>query len=221
MFTLQDIQNNRVWIIGDTHFGHDGIVHHSFRAGWQLHGSPSYERHNAELVQHWNERVSPNDFVLHVGDVARSPEAVERWCAHLHGRVFVIPGNHDDRDTLDKLREIGWTVIKSLRIEWEGPVNTRSPKQGMARITADCTHYPLTMLPKGHVNFHGHTHGNPSGTTGHRHWDFSMENTGGYPRPLRHCLDKGVWMVHAPKSGKDRSKAEAAVLVELNRNVLK
>ncbi len=222
MFTLQDIRNNKVWVIGDTHFGHDGIVRHSFRPGWDLHGNHDFRRHNQWQVKRWNERVRPHDWVLHLGDVARSPQAVDEWCADLNGHVVVIPGNHDDRQTLERLGEIGWHIIESLRIEWEGPINPRVKKAQIAHVSALCTHYPLGSLQRGQVNLHGHTHGNPSGVRGARHIDLSSENTYGYPRPLKDVLDKSVWLVHGQgKAGKDRSRAEAAVLAELERNVLR
>jgi calcineurin-like phosphoesterase family protein len=221
MFSIEDIKADRVWGIGDTHFGHNGIVIHCQRPGWTRWGHHDFERHNQLQVDAINERVAPSDHVLHFGDVARDAESVERWCSQLNGQYTVLKGNHDDQETLDALRELGWTVLDALTIEWTGPVSERSPKAGRASITARCTHWPLTRVSGNEVNFHGHTHGNPSGVTTLHHVDMSADATWGFPRLLKSKLNHGVWLRHATGAGKDMSRFEAKIRSALEANVIR
>lgn len=51
---------------------------------------------DAELIRRGNQAVAPTDVVLHLGDVALGPIAESLpLTAQLHGRKFLVPGNHD------------------------------------------------------------------------------------------------------------------------------
>ena len=51
---------------------------------------------NAELIRRWNDTVRPDEVVLHLGDVALGPiEESITLTRQLHGRRFLVPGNHD------------------------------------------------------------------------------------------------------------------------------
>lgn len=51
---------------------------------------------NREMVQLWNETVSPGDTVYHLGDFAlASADRIEELLAGLNGYKILILGNHD------------------------------------------------------------------------------------------------------------------------------
>ena len=78
------------FVTSDTHFSHARIS--------ELAGRPfsSVEEMDDELLRRWNETVAPGDTVLHLGDVALgSIQHSLPLTAGLHGRRFLVPGNHD------------------------------------------------------------------------------------------------------------------------------
>lgn len=74
----------------DLHLGHARIC--------ELAGRPfaSVREHDDELVRRWNEVVHEGDEVVVLGDLAMGTleESLAR-VAELHGRKYLIPGNHD------------------------------------------------------------------------------------------------------------------------------
>lgn len=80
-----------IWVISDTHFGHDNIIKYCNRPF-----SDAKEMDEA-LVENWNKTVKDGDIVYHLGDVyfgerGRSVLLSER----LKGRKRLILGNHDN-----------------------------------------------------------------------------------------------------------------------------
>lgn len=85
-----------VYVIGDHHFGHENILLPEYdNRGKDF---PDIETHDHELVQQWNWKVSPDDTVIHFGDLSfLDPEATIHLCRMLHGKIILINGNHDRR----------------------------------------------------------------------------------------------------------------------------
>lgn len=80
----------RVWFTSDTHFGHEGIIKYCERP------FASVSDMDTELIRRWNERVSPEDTIYHMGDFSfcgliRTREIL----AQLNGRKILVQGNHD------------------------------------------------------------------------------------------------------------------------------
>lgn len=78
---------NRVYVIGDTHFGHRKVI--EFRP-W-----PTVEEHDRELVERWNATVRKDDTVWHLGDVCLGGRDKLAIVAALNGRKKLVLGNHD------------------------------------------------------------------------------------------------------------------------------
>lgn len=80
----------------DTHFGHARII--------ELCDRPfkDVDHMNAEIVKRWNEVVSPDDTVYHLGDVALGAisDSLPR-VGELNGYKILVEGNHD-RPFMDK-----------------------------------------------------------------------------------------------------------------------
>ncbi len=131
------LKQNRTFIIADTHFGHENIIKYCQRPFTNV------EQMDRVMIHNWNEVVSDNDLVYHLGDFAlangnRVIELIER----LNGEIILIRGNHDRSGTARFLSYGFKEVHKRLDI-------------GKYILT----HVPLPILPEGKVNIHGHVHG--------------------------------------------------------------
>ena len=87
---------NDIWIVSDTHFGHenmlrftDGVTGNLVRPGFA-----SVEDMDEHMIQRWNSVVRPGDKVYHLGDVyiGDGHKALKR----LNGHKRLILGNHDN-----------------------------------------------------------------------------------------------------------------------------
>lgn len=132
-----------IFFTSDTHFGDS--------RGLRIDRRPyrSVAEHDAVLVARWNETVSPDDEIWHLGDFAsgRRPERIGELLRTLHGRKHLVIGNNDGAATIG---EPGWQSV-----------------QHYAELTIDETalvlcHYPFrtwNRMGRGAVNLHGHSHG--------------------------------------------------------------
>ncbi len=159
------------WVIGDTHWGHARLV--------ELAGRPA--NHDRLMLERWREVVGPADGVLHVGDVCWRREWLDE-IAGLSGRVYLVPGNHDQRrSTMDRLAAEGWQIGGPFRFQhcgWDVVVTHRpvaSPALRRGRL--------LTRT----LNVHGHVHHKPSPSR--RHINVSAEALDYRPARLLELVD--------------------------------
>ena len=133
-----------VFLISDTHFGHEKTCTVFKREdGSPLRPFASAEEMNEEMIRRWNDRVRPTDKVYHLGDVV-----INRRYLHvldrLNGDKVLIKGNHDIfklEDYTRYFRDIrGYHVMNGMILS-HIPVHTDS----LARFGA---------------NIHGHLHAN-------------------------------------------------------------
>jgi calcineurin-like phosphoesterase family protein len=84
-----------VFLVSDTHFGHQGVCHFMRADGvTKLRPWDTAEEMDEEMIKRWNERVRPNDKVYHLGDVVINRKALGTL-ARLNGDKVLIRGNHD------------------------------------------------------------------------------------------------------------------------------
>ncbi len=97
-----------IWLISDTHFGHENII------GYCGRPFANAAEMDEAMVERWNAAVKPSDKVYHLGDVTMKKQglAVVR---SLHGRKRLIRGNHDIFDTKDYLAA-GFQEILGVRV---------------------------------------------------------------------------------------------------------
>ena len=79
------------YYIADNHFFHEGI---NFRMDHR--GFKAVELMNEYMIEKWNSRVRRNDEVVILGDfsIGRAEETND-ILSKLHGRLYMICGNHD------------------------------------------------------------------------------------------------------------------------------
>jgi len=83
------------WVVSDTHFGHESVCTKFTKAdGSPLRPYANAEEMNEIMVQRWNDRVRPDDRVLHLGDVVINKKFLPIM-DRLNGVKDLLLGNHD------------------------------------------------------------------------------------------------------------------------------
>lgn len=164
------------FVTSDTHFSHARIS--------ELADRPfsTVEEMDAELIRRWNDVVTPESIVLHLGDLALGPiaESLPRT-SRLHGRRLLVPGNHDrvspatqSKRAIERFQPMyeaaGWEIL---------PEVIEGTRHGYRLIAS---HYPYagdsqeqdrhtSHRPRwddGIPLIHGHTHARDHGPNGHQ-----------------------------------------------------
>ena len=95
------------YIISDTHFGHENI---------KTYEPVRKDYDDERLIQLWNETITPEDEVLHLGDFAFKSNG---WvmAKRLNENITLLKGNHDFKKGRNALRELGFVrIIESIDI---------------------------------------------------------------------------------------------------------
>lgn len=137
----------RVWLISDTHFGHENLYHFVTYDG-VTRVRPQFQHANEAdefMFDKWNELVRPEDHIYHLGDVAMNIAPYVHRIHSLPGHKRLILGNHDKGKTQEYIA-CGFEKIMASRF-WD-------------RKIAILTHIPIYPdgIRKGGINIHGHIH---------------------------------------------------------------
>lgn len=84
----------KTFLIADLHFGHEGVCHFLNQYGNPLRPFLTAEEMDEEIIERWNKKVSPNDKVYVLGDVAMSRKHIST-IGRCNGTKVLIKGNHD------------------------------------------------------------------------------------------------------------------------------
>jgi len=146
------------WIISDTHFFHENI-------GKYCNSSENWQD---LIVKNWNDLISPNEPVLHLGDFALGKKSnFELLTSMLNGRLFLIRGNHDRLSKAYCAAHSVTLVKDSLPVEFGN------------EIKLVFSHCPIVPLSEGIINIHGHIHNVPpppeGSNLGPNHINMSVE----------------------------------------------
>ncbi len=154
-----------IYLWADTHFNHEGILHHTKRPWATVEGM------NYALVQRWNARVkNESDDVWFLGDFGfHAPtkpgtDDLGELFWRLRGRKHLVVGNHDEKNQ------------QVLRLPWESVERLVMVKHQGTR--AVLCHYPLESwngMHYGTLHFHGHCHGTLRRLVPHR-FDVGVES---------------------------------------------
>ena len=130
------------FLVSDTHFGHLGVCKFLSKDGvTKLRPWDNPQDMDEEMIKRWNETVSPQDKVYHLGDVAINKKALP-ILHRLNGDKVLIKGNHDIfklHDYTPYFRDIrAYHVMNKMIL----------------------SHVPVHDSQKGRfvANIHGHTH---------------------------------------------------------------
>ncbi len=144
--------SRNIWVISDTHFGHENILTFKNKDGSRMRDFSSVDEMNQVMVDRWNETVKPGDKVYHLGDVFfGSKEKFKSLWPKLNGSKRLIVGNHDDIKFLSSGGMFQKVQLWRVFTEF-GLILTHVPvhQSGLTRDRG--------VL----LNVHGHIHSNPS-----------------------------------------------------------
>ena len=80
------------YYIGDLHFGHANVI------GFDNRPFSDVDEMDRGLIENWNSRITKNDQVYILGDVAFHNEKPYSWyLSQLKGQKHLIVGNHDGK----------------------------------------------------------------------------------------------------------------------------
>lgn len=157
----------KVWFTSDLHFSHPSILYfHPERrmaAGITMEDlekdkKAATEKHDQWLIGRWNDTVDKRDFVYILGDLCLgNRERTEYVLQHLHGRKFLIRGNHDKscnglENYFQWVGDIKEAKFNHNQYKFIDPAET---------FCVEMCHYPMVSWnrrPHGTVHLHGHCH---------------------------------------------------------------
>jgi calcineurin-like phosphoesterase family protein len=125
-----------IYIISDTHFGHENIIKYSSRP------FANAAEMDEAMVANWNAVVKPSDHVYHLGDVAMRAQHLDAVMPRLNGHKRLVRGNHD--------------IFKTKKyLKWFEEIHGMRVMDNML-----FTHVPIHpgSLGRFRANVHGHTH---------------------------------------------------------------
>jgi len=147
-----------IWIISDTHFFHVNVGRYCNRPdNWQ-----------ELIIKNWNDLISPEDTVLHLGDFAFGKRSnFDLLTEELHGKIILIRGNHDRLGRV-RYESRGVTIVNE-------PIYVELNK----KMKIVFSHWPVVPLEEDWINLHGHIHNNPpppeGSSLGQSHINMSVE----------------------------------------------
>jgi calcineurin-like phosphoesterase family protein len=157
----------KTYITSDLHFSHQNIKKFCPESRARFGDVPEM---NDQMIQEWNDVVTPEDTVYILGDVAFcQAQLAVAIIEQLNGNKILIEGNHDIKLLRNAaFRNCFKEIHQYLRLVYNG------------QLIIMC-HYPFAewdQMHRGSINFHGHLHGNVSGMEQYRSRDMGMDATG-------------------------------------------
>ena len=195
---------HRTWVWSDLHLRHANIIKHCKRP---FANARDMDR---TMVTVWKSVVGADDTVLNGGDVALAGSLGESGRARISeapGRKILVVGNHDFNRRSGLLDAAGHGIATGiLSIDTDPPMVL--------------THVPMSVLPSGWVNLHGHVHNNePLRDT--PHINVCIEHTDYRPLPLESVLTLGKRLLagRVPEGATTADRISKAVGSELSSGV--
>jgi calcineurin-like phosphoesterase family protein len=133
----------KIWLIADTHFGHENIIKYEKRP------FASAQAMDSALIKNWNACVSQEDKVFVLGDFSLLPaEATVHTVGSLQGYKILVLGNHDRQHSVAWWQKAGFHEVSAYPI--------------IVDEFFILSHEPVYInenMP--YANIFGHVHGNP------------------------------------------------------------
>ena len=134
----------RTWVYSDPHFYHKNICKFANYDGSKMRPWDDADTMTEEMIEWYNELVSPADRVYILGDVAFTAADMTKSVGRLNGRKVLVPGNHDPtkmRKYFDLFDDVRGYVQRNGFIMSHIPIHPGS-------------------LGRWGLNIHGHLHNN-------------------------------------------------------------
>lgn len=80
---------SEIWISSDLHFGHDKEFI------WKDRGFSSVDEMNETIIENFNNIISPNDYLILLGDCIMGDIENINYLKRLNGNITIVRGNHD------------------------------------------------------------------------------------------------------------------------------
>lgn len=127
----------KVFIISDTHFAHTRIIQYENRP------FNSVKEMDKEIIKRWNEKVTNNDIVFHLGDFCfGNKEMVSALVSELNGKKILVMGNHDRGHNIKYYLDCGFDEVYNYPI--------------LYKEFFIFSHEPITYLKAPFTNLYGH-----------------------------------------------------------------
>jgi len=130
------------FITSDTWFGRNNILNIANRP------FASVEEMDHQLVEKWNNRVKPNDVVLHLGNFAWDTISASKALKNLNGKIYFILGNIDE-------------ILLNVAPEFKNKIQIFVDQiLQLNHVDSIMSHYPLldwAGRETGTLHFHGHS----------------------------------------------------------------
>lgn len=185
-----------VWITSDTHYHHTNICRGITRWRTQDGNIPidqtrnfqDIDEMNSTIVNNINQKVGPNDTLIHLGDFAfggfdKIGQFLDRLvCKNIH----IVLGNHDQHITKNRedIKDRFLSVSKYLEVNIDD-------------VDFVLSHYPhasWNKLGKGSIHLHGHVHLSAKNKWGKgKRLDVGMDGNGYFPYKITeivHMMDR-------------------------------
>lgn len=184
-YTLEETKH--IWVTSDTHFNHANIIKYCNRP------FSSVEEMNETLINNWNNVVSHDDTVYHLGDFAMGDKSlIPEILGRLNGHIHFIMGNHDNLNIMENL------AINSIleTLTWEEVIKVE-------KKTIIMNHFPFSSLPdplsnRPIIQLYGHVHSTPNipwiGLD--NQYDVGVDNNNFTPINLYKLLQKIHYKIH-------------------------
>jgi len=157
-----------IYFISDTHFNHSNIIQYCNRP------FKNTDDMNKFMIQKWNETISDNDIVYHLGDVCFGNKTkCKNILNQLKGKKYLIKGNHD-RFSNSFYKECGFIEIHNYLI-LDGFLLIHYPLEINGYMKEDLKKF-ICKVKMLNFNFtlHGHIHNKECNIP--NHFNVSVEN---------------------------------------------
>lgn len=136
----------KIYVISDTHFGHENSLKWADNEGNKLRPFNTIDELNNTMITNWNNTVNEQDHVYHLGDVVIKKEYLE-LVKQLKGHKRLTAGNHDIFSTQSYI-DCGFKEIYGVRV--------------FPGLKCILSHIPIhpECLKEDWINVSGHTHSN-------------------------------------------------------------
>ena len=127
---------NKIFVTSDHHFNHKNIIQYENRPFNNI------DEMNKELIKKWNNVVSKNDIVYHLGDFCFSNTPSD-FLKQLRGKVILIMGNHDKKIK----KNVNFWYDQGFYKVYDKPIITDN--------YVILSHEPITQITFSTINIHG------------------------------------------------------------------